>query len=56
MALEPREPSFWVIRARLEALADEPERARASLGRALAMNPQVKAGPEAVLARAELGP
>ena len=56
MALEPREPSFWVVRARLEALADEPEQARASFARALAMNPLVTAGPEAVLARAELGP
>jgi len=37
-------------------LADEPEQARTSLGRAMAMNPFVKAGPEAVLAGVEIGP
>ena len=31
---QPRNPSLWVIRARLQALAEEPERARESLARA----------------------
>jgi serine/threonine-protein kinase len=54
MALQPRDPSLWVIRARLQALSDQPEKARESLSRAVAMNPLVKAGREAVLARAEI--
>lgn len=52
--LQPRDPSLWVIRARLQGLADDPERARESLSHALEMNPLVRAGREAVLARAEL--
>jgi len=55
MALQPRNPSPWVIRARLQALADEPERARENLARAVSMNPLVRGGAEAVLTRAELG-
>jgi len=31
---QPRNPSLWVIWARLQALAEEPERARESLARA----------------------
>jgi tetratricopeptide (TPR) repeat protein len=51
---EPRDPLLWVLRAHLEALEGDRERARQSLERAWATNARVKASRESRRAEAEI--